>query len=129
MPGSLSAVISYILPWTELYFASFQYLLGALKEEEGWRFTWADSDRTSGNGFKLKEEKFRLNIRRKFFIQRMVRRCHRLPREAVHTPSLEVFKAKLDGTLCSLMWWGGNPAHRRRLNIGGPEGPLQPNLF
>ncbi len=39
--------------------------------------------------------------RKKFFTQRVVRHWHRLPREAVGAPSLEVFKARLDGTLGS----------------------------
>ena len=40
---------------------------------------WSDRDRTGGNGFKLKE--------------------------VVNAPSLEAFKARLDGVLGSLIWW------------------------
>ncbi|KFZ54142.1 hypothetical protein N321_13197, partial [Antrostomus carolinensis] len=47
--------------------------------------------------------RLRLDIRRKFFIQRMVRRWPRLLREAVDAPSLEAFKARLDGALGSLI--------------------------
>jgi len=47
--------------------------------------------------FKLKEGRFRLAIRKKFCTVRAVRHWHRLPREAVSAPSLEVFKARLDG--------------------------------
>ena len=57
------------------------------------------------NGFNLKERMFRLDVRWKFFTRRVVRRWHRLPREAVHTPSLEVLKAGLSGILCSLSQW------------------------
>ncbi|KFQ40447.1 hypothetical protein N332_05342, partial [Mesitornis unicolor] len=55
------------------------------------------------NGFKLEEGGFRLDIRRKFFTVRVVRHWHRLPREAVDAPSLEVFKARLDGALSNLV--------------------------
>ncbi|KFQ03536.1 hypothetical protein N330_09717, partial [Leptosomus discolor] len=55
------------------------------------------------NGFKLKEGRFRLDIRKKFFTMRVVRHWSRLPREAVAAPSLEVFKTRLDGTLSNLV--------------------------
>ncbi|KGL95329.1 hypothetical protein N301_04207, partial [Charadrius vociferus] len=55
------------------------------------------------NGFKLKEGIFRLDIRNKFFTVRVVRQWNRLPREAVDAPSLEVFKARLDGALSNLV--------------------------
>jgi len=59
----------------------------------------------SGNGCKLKEGRFRLDIRKKFFLMRVVRPWPRLPREAVSSPSLAVLKARLDGALSSLLWW------------------------
>jgi len=52
-----------------------------------------------GNGFKLKEEIFRLDIRKKFFTHRTVRHWHQLPGEAMYAPSLEALKARLDGAL------------------------------
>jgi len=61
------------------------------------------SGRTRGDGFKLKEGRFRLDIRKKFFTLRVVKHWHRVPREAVAAPSLEAFKARLDGALSNLV--------------------------
>ena len=55
-----------------------------------------------GQAFKLKEGRFRLDIRKKFFTMRVVR--HGLPREAAAAPSLVVSKARLDGAWSSLGW-------------------------
>ncbi|KFV48309.1 hypothetical protein N341_01432, partial [Tyto alba] len=55
------------------------------------------------NSFKLKEGRFRLDIRKKFFTVRVVRHWHRLPREAVAAPSLDGVKARLDGALSNLV--------------------------
>jgi len=56
-----------------------------------------------GNGFKLKEGRLSLDFRGKFFTHRVVRHWHRLPGEAVEAPSMEEFKASLDGALGSLI--------------------------
>jgi len=66
--------------------------------------TWSVINRMRGNCFKWRKGRFRADIRRKFFTQRVVRHWHRLPREAVNVPSLGDFKARLDRALDSLSW-------------------------
>jgi len=83
--------------------AAFQYLKGAYKKAGDGLFTRACSDRTRVNGFKLKESRFRLAIRKKFFTMSVVRHWNRLPREVAGV--LEVFKARLDGALSNLDLW------------------------
>jgi len=82
---------------------AFQYLKGAYRKDGEGLFTRVCSDRTRGNGSKLKEGRFSLHIRKTFFTMRVVRHWNRLPRGAVDAPSLAVFKARLDGALSSLV--------------------------
>jgi len=65
-------------------------------------------DGTWGNGFKLKEGTFRLDLRKKFLTLRLVRPWPRLPREAVAAPSLAVLKARLGRAWSTLLWWKGS---------------------
>jgi len=83
--------------------AAFQYLKGAYRKDGEGLFTRVCSDRTRGNGCKLKKGRFRLEIRKKFFTMRVVRPWNRFPRETVDVPSLAVFKARLDGAVSNLI--------------------------
>ena len=59
-------------------------------------FIRACCNRTRGNGFRLKEGKFRLDIRKMFFMIRVMKHWNRLLRELVDALSLETFKVRLD---------------------------------
>jgi len=67
-------------------------------------FSVVPSDRTRGNGHKLKQRKLQLNMRKNFFPLRVTETWHRLPREVVESPSLELFETRLDKVLCGLLW-------------------------
>ena len=94
------------------------------KAEEG--LLTAGSNRTRGNGFKLKESRFRPDLRKKSFAMRVVRHWSRLHSEAVDASSLEAFKARLDEALSNLFWGEGVPAGG--LELGDLKGPFQPKL-
>lgn len=77
-----------------------KYLEGSYMMDGSRLFTKVCSNRTRGNGFKLKEDKFQLNTRNNYFIVSVVRHGNR---EVLDIPSLEIFKTKLDGALSSLI--------------------------
>jgi len=66
-------------------------------------FSQVTGDRTRGNGLKVHQGRFRLDIRKSFFTKRVVKHWPRLPRAVGESPSLEVFKRRVDLALGSVV--------------------------
>jgi len=80
---------------------AYKNLKDGCRDDGARLFSVVPSNWTKGNGHKLKHRKFHLNMRKNFFTLRMTEHWNSLPREAVDSPSLEIFKTRLDTVLCS----------------------------
>ncbi|KAK4813029.1 hypothetical protein QYF61_005895 [Mycteria americana] len=95
------------------------------KKDGAWLIALVPSGRTRGSGFKLKHRRFPLHIRKHFFPVRVTEPWHRLPREVVESPTLDIIKSHLDTVLGNWLWVA---LLEQGVGPDGPQSCLQPQL-
>lgn len=88
------SLVSLEKRWLQVDLVACQYLQ-AYQEDTARLFTLVHGEWTRDDGHKLKQDRFRVDIRRNFYPVRTGRQWKRLPREVIRSPSLEVFKTQL----------------------------------
>jgi len=101
-----------------------KYLKGGCQDDGAKLFPVVPSNRTRGSGHKLKQRKLQLNTRKNFFTLRVTEPWHRLPREVMDSPSLEIFNT-LPGR-GPVQPAVGDPALAGGLDWVTHRGPFQP---
>lgn len=74
----------------------YKYLLGDRIQPTKGLFHIVGKGRTRTNGWKLKPDKYILEIRYTFLSVRVIKHWNKLPMEEVDFPSFYVFKSRLD---------------------------------
>ncbi|RMC21384.1 hypothetical protein DUI87_02247 [Hirundo rustica rustica] len=81
----------------------YNFLKGGYSQVGVGLFHQAPTDRMRGHSLKLHQEKFRLDIRKMLFMERVIKYWNDLPGEVVESPSMDMFKKRLDVALSAMV--------------------------